>query len=205
MTGLDAIEAVTGFSRALSAQTWSWLMRRWPSPAQQQPSPQAEEQLPHARCGQEFDRASSSSSAAGVGRIHLAEQGHYPLGQAGVPDGLGQQAAEPLWAAGPVWPWSAESNVPGLALPTRFPTMLTGVHPSPGPSVNSAHAYGPTAGERWRTGVNETKTEPRTACAARRASRSPGGGRQSRWSKNLRPRRGCTFTRFRGLCANIRR
>src|SRR6266542_7031733 len=47
----------------------------------------------------------------------------------------------------------------GLA-PTRFPTMLTGVHPSPGPSVTSAHACGPTAGERCRTGVNETKLSP---------------------------------------------
>src|SRR6266496_406709 len=56
----------------------------------------------------------------------------------------------------------------GLA-PTRFPTMLTGVHPSPGPSVTSAHACGLTAGERCRTG--ETNRPPVT-CGERQVQTS---------------------------------
>lgn len=58
---------------------------------------------------------------------------------------------------------------------------------------------------RWTAadGVNETKTETRPSGRAWHASRSPGGGRRSRSSKNLRPPKGCTFTRFRGLRSPI--
>jgi hypothetical protein len=45
--------------------------------------------------------------------------------------------------------------------PTRFPTMLASVHRRPPPSANCANTIRMTAGERCRTGMNETKTEPR--------------------------------------------
>ena len=87
--------------------------------------------------------------------------------------------------------------------PSRFPTLLVAVHWGPGPSVSCADACWPTAGERCRTGVNETQTEPRPSGRAQRASRSPGGGRQPQCSRNQRPPKGYTFTRFRGLCTTI--
>src|SRR6266496_1520965 len=43
--------------------------------------------------------------------------------------------------------------------PTRFPTMLTSVHRRPPPSVTCPNMTGTVAGERRRTGVNETRTE----------------------------------------------
>jgi len=45
--------------------------------------------------------------------------------------------------------------------PTRFPTMLTGVHRCPPPSANCANTIWVDIGERPRTGVNETETETR--------------------------------------------
>ena len=58
--------------------------------------------------------------------------------------------------------------------PTRFPTMLTSVHRRPPPSVACANTSRVTAGERCRTGMNETKTEPRPASAASRRGRLAG-------------------------------
>src|SRR5262245_2404147 len=43
--------------------------------------------------------------------------------------------------------------------PTRFPTMLTGVHRRPLPSATCPNATGAAAGEWHRTQVNETETE----------------------------------------------
>ena len=45
--------------------------------------------------------------------------------------------------------------------PTRFPTMLASVHRRPPPSANCANTIRVATGERRRTGMNETKTEPR--------------------------------------------
>ena len=44
--------------------------------------------------------------------------------------------------------------------PTRFPTLLTSVQRRPPPSVACPNTIWATAGERCRTGMNETKTEP---------------------------------------------
>jgi hypothetical protein len=43
--------------------------------------------------------------------------------------------------------------------PTRFPTMLARVHHSPPPSATCPNTTLVDAGERRRTGVNETETE----------------------------------------------
>ena len=43
--------------------------------------------------------------------------------------------------------------------PTRFPTMLASVHRGSPPSVTCRNMTGVVAGERRRTGMNETKTE----------------------------------------------
>ena len=55
--------------------------------------------------------------------------------------------------------------------PTRFPTMLTGVHQWPPLSVTCPDMTGAIAGERRRTEVNETETETGDL-AARRSSMS---------------------------------
>ncbi len=43
--------------------------------------------------------------------------------------------------------------------PTRFPTMLNVVHDRPPPFATCTNTIRVTAGERSRTGVNESKTE----------------------------------------------
>jgi hypothetical protein len=53
----------------------------------------------------------------------------------------------------------------GGTIPTRFPTMLTSVHRRPPPSANCANAIRVNIGERSRTPMGETKTEPRPASA----------------------------------------
>ena len=90
-----------------------------------------------------------------------------------------------------------------LPTATRFPTMLTGVHRRPPPSVTCADALWVALGERCRTAANETKTETRPSGRTWHASRSPRGGRRSRSSKNLRSPKSCTFTRFRVLRSPI--
>jgi hypothetical protein len=50
----------------------------------------------------------------------------------------------------------------GGTTPTRFPTLLACVHREPPPFVNCSDAKAVAAGERCRTGVNETRTETRT-------------------------------------------
>ena len=50
--------------------------------------------------------------------------------------------------------------------PTRFPTMLTGVHQWPQPSVTCPNLTTAVAGERHRTGVNETQTETRPSATS---------------------------------------
>ena len=50
--------------------------------------------------------------------------------------------------------------------PTRFPTLLHGVHRRPPPSANCANTIRVDAGERSRTGMNEPKTEPRPGAKA---------------------------------------
>jgi hypothetical protein len=63
--------------------------------------------------------------------------------------------------------------------PTRFPTMLAGVHRGPPPSVTCPNMIGAVAGERRRTEVNETETETAGQAArcgaARLRSDAPGG------------------------------
>src|SRR5215467_14860289 len=44
--------------------------------------------------------------------------------------------------------------------PTRFPTMLHGVHRRPPPSASRANTIRVTTGERARTWMNEPKIEP---------------------------------------------
>jgi hypothetical protein len=59
--------------------------------------------------------------------------------------------------------------------PTRFPTMRTGVHQWPPPSVTCLDMTGAAGGERCRTEVNETETETRpSARACCRVARFPG-------------------------------
>ena len=50
--------------------------------------------------------------------------------------------------------------------PTRFPTMLTGVHQWPPLSVTWPDVTGAIAAERRRTAVNETETETRPSARA---------------------------------------
>src|SRR5690242_4179146 len=54
--------------------------------------------------------------------------------------------------------------------PTRLPTMLTGVHQWPPPSVTCPDVTGAAAGERRRTEVNETETETRPSAGPTVAS-----------------------------------
>src|SRR5262249_1779885 len=58
--------------------------------------------------------------------------------------------------------------------PTRFPTLLAGVRTGSPPSVTCQNAGPATAGERCRTGVNETRTETRHRVV-------PGGRAAARW------------------------
>src|SRR5215470_1110045 len=62
--------------------------------------------------------------------------------------------------------------------PTRFPTMLHGVHRRPPPSASRANTIRVTTGERRRTWMNEPETEPTPKRhpwpAAARASPYPG-------------------------------
>src|SRR5215469_14263273 len=55
--------------------------------------------------------------------------------------------------------------------PTRFPTMLASVHHSPPPSVTCPNTTWVAAGERLRTGVNETETETEGQAALHGAAR----------------------------------
>jgi hypothetical protein len=75
--------------------------------------------------------------------------------------------------------------------PARFPTMLTGVHRRPPPSAACANTLKVTTSEQRRTGVNETKTEPRPGRAAWPADRLPGTWPVSveaiSWALNLAP------------------
>src|SRR5215469_14872465 len=52
-----------------------------------------------------------------------------------------------------------EIRTPEGLPPTRFPTMHTSVHQWPPPSATCPNTIGVAAGEQWRIGVNETRTE----------------------------------------------
>ena len=58
--------------------------------------------------------------------------------------------------------------------PTRFPTLLTGVHQCPLQFAASADACRVATGERLRTGVNEPRNEPTGWTAAGRGARPRG-------------------------------
>ena len=57
--------------------------------------------------------------------------------------------------------WRWDLNPRKTCAFTRFRVLRTTVHHRPPGSVTSADRRPAHAGERWRTGVNETKTEPR--------------------------------------------
>jgi hypothetical protein len=58
-----------------------------------------------------------------------------------------------------------EIRTPEGLPPTRFPAMLASVHGGPRQYVTSHDASRVVAGERFRTGVNETETETEAATA----------------------------------------
>ena len=59
----------------------------------------------------------------------------------------------------------------------RFRVLHTTVHRRPPAFLSRADSRPVTAGERWRTGVNEPKTEPRPDSAAWSFDQLPGGAR----------------------------
>jgi hypothetical protein len=67
-----------------------------------------------------------------------------------------------------------EIRTPEGLPPTRFPTMLASVHQCSPPSVTCQNATGAAAGERCRTGVNETETETKDWAAFYGAARLRG-------------------------------
>jgi hypothetical protein len=60
---------------------------------------------------------------------------------------------------------------------TRFRVLRTSVHHRPPTSLTSTDWRPVVAGERSRTGVNETKTEPRHDSRARSSDELPRGAR----------------------------
>ena len=64
-----------------------------------------------------------------------------------------------------------------MATATRFPTLLASVHQGPPPFMACADARRVAAGERSRTGVNETKIETVPGQPTGRARLRPEGGR----------------------------
>ena len=62
------------------------------------------------------------------------------------------------------------------ATATRFPTLLAWVHRQPPQSVSCANMSFMATGERPRTGVNETQTEPRPGSRTHRVARFRGLG-----------------------------
>jgi hypothetical protein len=59
------------------------------------------------------------------------------------------------------WRWRWDLNPRKTCAFTRFRGLRTTVHQRPSASVTCADTIRAATGERWRTGVNETKTETR--------------------------------------------
>jgi len=77
-----------------------------------------------------------------------------------------EQAQETRIIAGQ-WRWRWDLNPRKTCAFTRFRVLRITVHRRPPSSVACANTIRAATGERWRTGVNETKTEPRAWCRGR--------------------------------------